>query len=113
MRQRLPWIITTVALVVAAVALTLWWTSDNQNAPSDRLTVKTSIQCQSEPSVAPGNTPGTAKAVECTNKAIDAAKSRCANSNVAAVEVVARYPTGGDSLPFTLVCDSLLSSSSG
>lgn len=105
MRKRLPWIITTVALFVAAVAVTLLVTGKDES-PSPTLTVKRAVDCQTD-----DGTPSD----EC-RVTYDAVIARaCTEVGVQAVEVVVQYQHG-DSVPVTRVCAEVerrKSSSSG
>lgn len=90
-------IATTVVLVAATVALTLWWTGGTvavARAPS--LTVKRVVDCHEF---------GTARAPGCAGPVDVSVKAACANSDVQAVDVaMALAPGFGTVGPVTFVC---------
>jgi hypothetical protein len=93
-----------VALIVATVALTLWWTDDTETSPQ-RLTVKRVVSCLGLPEGASSDAP-TAKV--CAEGIRQTTADACSSPGVEAVEVTVQYETG-DGLPTTITCESLSS----
>ena len=104
MRSKLPWLLTTLALIVAAVAVTLVVTRKHDQPPRT-LTVKQTVNCQTEN----GQTPS----ADCVKRVLEQERKACSPPEVAAVELTVAYANGASAGPTTVVCSTLSSSASG